>query len=177
MIHLGKRLELFYLSFVPPIITFALAIFFMAAKHIDGLDRVMPILPAIPIFYWGLAQARDMPYWFVFILGVVIDAISGLPLGLTSLTYIFMLLVLRSQRKYIHKEGFVLKLGFFALTLAVTDLVNWGMLSLYYSQFQPGGASMIQWFLTVCCYPLLHKWFDHIHEQLMSRRWRILHGH
>src|ERR1700722_13163714 len=105
MIEPSKRFELFFLSALPALITAALAVFFLASKHIAGLSHFMPLLPLIPVFYWGMAHAREMPYWFVFPLGLMQDAVTGLPLGLSSLLYIFFLLLLHAQRKYIHKEG------------------------------------------------------------------------
>jgi rod shape-determining protein MreD len=176
MFHPGKRFELFWLASLPSLITLLFALFFMSAKHIGGLDRFMPVLPLIPVFYWGMVRTRDIPYWFLFTLGVVIDAVSGLPLGMTALTYLFFLIALHTQRKYIHKEGFVIKLGFFAIILATADLFNWLALCAFYSRFEPVGAVFIQWLLTVCCYPFLHKGFDGIYHYTQSRRWQISHG-
>ena len=177
MIHASKRMELFFLAMLPAIITTLLTIFSVASKHITGLDRFMPILALIPVFYWGMAQTRDMPYWFLFVLGILIDSVTGLPLGSTSLEYMLFLILLQSQRKYIHKEGFVIKWGFFAGLLAAASLFNWASLSFFYSHMQIVLPVLIQWLLTVCCYPVLHKFFDGIYEHIHSRRWQILHGH
>jgi len=176
MIQPSKRLELFFLASLPALITLALTIFFLASKHVGGLNRFMPFLPLIPIFYWGMAQARDMPYWFVFALGMMMDAVMGLPLGLSSLLLIFFLVMLRAQRKYIHKEGFVIKWGYFAALMAAMSALNWIMLAFFTGRSPSFGPAFIQWFLTVCCYPLLHKGFDGLFEYIHSRRWQILHG-
>src|SRR4051812_36744897 len=133
MISASRRLELFFLSSLPAVITSLLAILFLVAKHLGGLNHFMPVLPLIPIFYWGMMQARDMPYIFVFAVGLVMDAVTGLPLGLSSLLFVFFLGMLHAQRKYIHKEGFVIKWGYFAALLAVTGSLNWIILSLYRS--------------------------------------------
>jgi hypothetical protein len=36
--------------------------------------------------------------------------------------------------------------------------------------------AFLQWLLTVCCYPILHKLFDGLSEYISERRWQILHG-
>ena len=176
MIPSSKRIELAFLAILPAFITFVLAIIFMSAKHIRGMDHFMPVLPVIPIFYWGIAQARDMSYIFVFLLGIMMDAVSGLPLGITSLTFLLFMIVIHTQRKYIHKEGFVIKWFFFAGILVVIYVFNWMLLTFFYSHAQTVGPAFIQWFLTVCCYPFLHKGFDGVYEYIHSRRWQILHG-
>lgn len=176
MIQPGKRLELLFLGSLPAILTALLTLFYLTSKHISGLNHFMPSLPLIPIFYWGMMQARDMPYWFVFATGLVMDAVMGLPLGLTSLLYIFFLLMVHAQRKYFHKEGFVIKWGYFAVMIAVASIANWVLLSFFIQHSEPLLPALVQWFLTLCVYPVMHKSFDGLYEYIHSRRWQILHG-
>lgn len=176
MIQPSKRLELLFLASLPALITFLLMIFYLASKHVDGLDHFMPLLPIIPVFYWGMTQTRDMPFWFVFGLGLVMDAVMGQPLGLTSLIFIFFLIMLHAQRKYFHKEGFVIKWGYFALLLAVTSIMNWVLLSFFITHSYPFVPAFLQWLMTLCCYPFMHKGFDGLHDYIYSRRWQIMHG-
>ncbi len=176
MIPAARRLELLFLAALPGLIATALAIFSLSCKHISGLSHFMPALPLIPIFYWGLTHSRDMPYWFVFALGLVTDAVTGLNLGLSSLLYMLFLKLLHMQRRYIHKEGFIVKWMYFAALLAVTDFLG----GIAQSFFSPGsvhfGPAFLQWLLTVCFYPVLHKAFDGLDDYIHSRRWQILHG-
>jgi len=176
MIQPSKRLELFFLGSLPAIITTLLTLIYLASKHISGLNHFMPALPIIPIFYWGMMQARDMPYWFVFSVGLLLDAVMGIPLGLTSLLLIFFLLLVHAQRKYFHKEGFVIKWGYFAILLATVSAANWVLLSFFILHSEPLLPAAIQWFLTMCLYPIMHKSFDMLYDYIHSRRWQILHG-
>ena len=176
MIQPSRRLELLFLSSLPALITAFLTLCFLAAKHVSGLNHFMPLLPILPIFYWGITQARDMPYWFVFIIGLVMDAVMGLPLGLTSLLFIIFLLMVHTQRKYFHKEGFVIIWGYFALLLGIATIANWIVLSFFIQHSEPLVPALIQWFLTLCLYPLMHKSFEALYEYIHSRRWQILHG-
>jgi rod shape-determining protein MreD len=176
MVPPAQRVELYFWSFFPGIVTLLFAFFFLASKHVSGLNHVMPLLPSIPVFYWGMLHAREMPYWFVFALGLMMDAVMGLPLGLTSLMYIAFLLLLHAQRKYIHREGFVVKWGYFAILLAAIGSLNWFTLTLFYGPPSGLGMAFVQWLLTVCCYPVLHRAFDIVYDFINMRRWNILHG-
>jgi len=177
MIPPSRRLQLLFLALIPALITLVLTIFFLSSKHVGGLSHFMPLLPLIPVFYWGMAQARDMPYWFVFLLGLLMDAVTGLPLGLSSLLYIAFLILLHSQRKYIYKEGFVMKWAFFAALLAAPNILSCLMLWLFYAYLPALTPVLLQWLLTVCCYPVMHKGFDRVFDYILSRRWQLLHGH
>ncbi len=176
MIHLSRRLELVFWGILPGLITLTLTILFLSAKHISGISQFMPLLPLIPIFYWGMTQASEMPYWFVFATGLVIDSVTGLPLGLSSLMYVFFLMLLQAQRKYFHKEGFVIKWAYFAALLGITGLLNWAVLSFFNSRLENLLPAIVQWFLTACCYPAFHKGFEGLHHYVHTRRWQILHG-
>jgi rod shape-determining protein MreD len=171
-----RKLELIFWTALPSLITLLLVIFYLAPKHIPGLSHFMPILPLIPVFYWGLMHAREMPFWFVFALGLIMDAVTGMPMGLTALLYVFFLAMLHAQRKYIHKEGFIIKWGYFAMLLAVTGAIHWLLMLFLNGQGQGVATAMIQWLLTVCCYPLFHRCFDMLYGHIHSRRWQLLHG-
>lgn len=175
MIGPGKKTRLVFLNALPGFITLVLAILSLSVKHLSGFNHFMPALAMIPIFYWGLMQRRHMPYGFVFLLGLLMDAMMGLPLGLSSLLYMVFLLLIRTQHKYIHKEGFVIKWGYFALLLGVVAIFNAAMLVVFHiaGNFQP---AFLQWLLTICCYPLLHQLFDRIQEYIQHRRWQLLHS-
>jgi hypothetical protein len=53
---------------------------------------------------------------------------------------------------------------------------GWALLSLIQDQGLPIGAALIQWLLTVCCYPVMHLAFVQVHTMISRKRWRIAHG-
>lgn len=172
-----KRLELVFWSFLPLAITCALVVFYVAPKHSAGLAHVMPQLYMIPIFYWGLLSLRGMPYLGVFLIGLMVDVLTGLPLGLTALLNLFFLLLVHTQRKYIIKEGFIGQWMYFSVLLLAIMGLNWVLLWLLQGWlFMFSMAALIQWLLTVCCYPIFHHIFDRLQGSVDRRRWRVLHG-
>lgn len=173
---LSKRLELWLLAALPALLTLLLAVFYIVPKHIGPLSDVMPLLPLMPVFYWGLHKARVMPFWFLFLLGLAMDAPTGMPLGWTSLLAMLFLLLLRSQRRYVHKEGFLVKWGYFAALLLVMQSLGWLLLSWSGGVAAPMLPALIQWALSVACYPPAHVAFDFLEEHIHDRRWHVLHG-
>lgn len=149
----------------------------LVPKYVDVLNQFMPLLPLVPIFYWGIHRAGEMPYWFVFTLGLFMDVISGVPLGLTSLLYMVFLGIAHTQYKYVHKEGFVIQWGYFAVLLLTFCGAQWLCMSLVVGQAQSLLPASIQWVLTAACYPLLQHICNRLQETIAERRWQILHGH
>ena len=176
MVPFSKRLELRFLAAIPSLLAVVLAILYLVPKYVAGLNNVMPLLPLIPVFFWGIMIARATPYWVVFAIGLVLDAAQGAPLGLSSLLYMLFLTLLNSQRRMMHKEGFLTKWGSLAVLFALISGINWLLLSWFNAHAMPVVPAVIQWGLTVAIYPVLHKAFDVLDQHMHTRKWQILHG-
>jgi hypothetical protein len=59
--------------------------------------------------------------------------------------------------------------------LIITGLM-WLCLSWYEAKAMPFISAMVQWVLTVACYPVAHKLLDLLEQHIHTRRWEILHG-
>ena len=46
--------------------------------------------PFILVFYWSLKKNESLGYGFIFIAGLFNDAVVGLPIGVSSLSYLFI---------------------------------------------------------------------------------------
>ncbi len=171
-----KRLELLLWLVTPAIITFIMFILCAIPKYIWGINYIMPVLPLIPVFYWGRTQTAEISYWFVFIIGLLTDVVSGLPLGMSALLYILFLLILHKQAKYMNNEGFVIIWGYFILLLAIISIIEWVLMSFSGNQSHAITAAVMQWLATTCCYPVFHKLFDYISDYIKQRRWILSHA-
>ncbi len=176
MAPLSQRLELFFLAALPALLTLVFMLIYLAPKHVESIRAIMPLLPLLPVFYWGMLHTRAIPYWFMFLIGLVMDAASGAPMGLTSLLYMLFLALVTMQRKMVHKEGFMIKWSYFSILLLALLVLNWLGLAWAYAKTPPVLSAMMQWALTAACYPLAHYAFDFIEQYIHDRRWKILHG-
>jgi rod shape-determining protein MreD len=170
-----KRLELLLWLVTPAVITFLMFILCAIPKYVWGINYIMPVLPLIPVFYWGREQTPEITYWFVFIIGLLTDVVSGLPLGMSALLYILFLLILHKQAKYMHKEGFAIVWGYFILLLAIISMIEWVLMSFSANQTHAIPAAILQLLITASCYPLFHKMFDIISDHIKQRRWILSH--
>lgn len=170
-----KRIELILLALAPACLSLILFILSVVPSSIWGLNLFMPLLTLMPIFYWGRLQNNEMPYWFVFIIGVLTDAVSWQMLGLSSLLYLIFTSLLHSQSKYINKEGFIIVWGLFSVLTSGLAILQWLLISLLSHQVQSIIPALTQLLITIAIYPLFHRLFDVISEYIRQRRWIILH--
>ena len=55
-----------------------------------GLTYFSFDFPFILIFYWSLKKNESLGYGFIFIAGMINDVVIGLPIGISSLSYLFV---------------------------------------------------------------------------------------
>jgi rod shape-determining protein MreD len=169
------KTALTFWSVVPMIATLVLVVLYLVPKHAATFSNVMPMLHMTSVFYWGIINIRHMPYWFVFIIGMLVDAVTGLPLGISSMVYVFFVLFMRMQRKYVHKEGFLIHWAFFSALLMVIFGIKWLFITSLGTTAHALLPLFIQWLITVCCYPFASKIFDVLQAFVSSRRLTLLH--
>lgn len=175
MKSVSRSLELAFWSVLPGIVTLLCIFLYTAPKYI-GIAGIMPLMQLAAIYFWGIHRPREVPYWFLFLSGILTDALQGTPLGVSSILYILFLLILLSQLKHVYKEGFILKWVFFAVLLLVIMGIQWVCMLVVTSQFYPLSAPLVQWLVTVGLYPLLHVCFTRLASAAAHRRWKLQHA-
>ena len=77
------------LSLVPIFILFYLSLS-ETDTYFKNFDFISFNLSYILIFYWIVRSPHMLGYGFIFLAGVINDVVLGLPIGITSLTYLIM---------------------------------------------------------------------------------------
>lgn len=136
--------------------------------HIAGFSKLIPLFDLMAVFYFAVFR-NDFRIWFIFILGIWNDALSGNLLGITSLCYIILikLFALLNDRMMV-KESFLQVwkqfIGFCFLFLAL----KWMILSISdnssYSLITPA----VQLGLSSLFYVLMHRFFDYLTKKLLG---------
>lgn len=173
---MSRRIELWFWAILPAILTLVLMLAGLSLRHLSGVGYFTPLFALICIFYWGLSYGRSMPYWFLFFLGLFTDVLMGMPLGLSSLLYMVFLALLQMQHKYIYKESFFVYWGYFAAMSAGFCIMRWVGLSFFNGRAEGVLYPLLQWMMTACFYPLLHKIFVLLYKPMQIRRWQLSHA-
>ena len=86
------------------------------------------------IYYWAIYRPTLMPAWLVFIAGILLDLLSGVPVGLNTIVFMLIQWSVRDQRRFLMGQNFLMIwIGFVVLSVmagllqwAMFGLVNWG---------------------------------------------------
>lgn len=161
-----RRLSIAGEKLIPGALTFFLLLLGAIPKRFLLIADFAPLLGVIGIYYWGLFKPRLMPYWLVFLFGLLQDVLFNLPLGLSPLLLLLLRLTVASQRRAFTRETFLTLWFGFAVLSTAFSVAAWVMVSLWDGVAMPFEAPLLQWLVTVICYPPLHRFFNAIYTRI-----------
>lgn len=166
MFDYQQKIDHFARMLVPGLCTLLLLLLSLAPIGLSGFALFPIDVCLISIYYWAIFRPSAMPFWFVFLLGVVRDALMGMPLGIASLVFILFRLAVLSQQRYLVKETFWATWAGFALITVPTLLIQWLLASAFAKTLLPVQDVVMQWIFTFGLYPLLHIVFNALYRFL-----------
>lgn len=166
MVDIGLKLEYFVRMTMPALATLMLFLLGLVPIGMAGTGDFPPDICLISIYYWTIFRANAIPFWFVFLLGILRDSLFGVALGMSSLIFIFFRLLILSQQRYLIKETFWAMWVGFGLVIIPTLFIQWLMVSAYIKSLLPPMPTLMQWVFTFGLYPLLHLLFNAIYRFL-----------
>lgn len=131
-------------------------------------DRPLPplMISWAYIYYWSVFQPDRLSYFTLLIAGLIQDIVIGLPLGVSSLCFMLLrLLVLQWRRRISLLHFFAIWIGFglVATVMAISMAALAGMALKYFSAelfLQAGYGAALAWLV----YPLIHVLCNRIYS-------------
>lgn len=128
--------------------------------------EVRPHFLLAAVFYWAVYRPTLLPPWYIFILGLIMDTLSDLPLGMNALILVVVHWVVRSQRLYLMGQTFFgLWMGF-AVTAFLCASAQWCLFALVTRTIVPAGPSLAGAGMTILLFPLISLLLIAIHRLL-----------
>ena len=88
--------------------------------------------PFILIFYWSLKKNDSLSYGFIFIAGLFNDAVIGLPIGLSSLSYLLVCGFAAYLRNITLRPDLFKDWLFFLMTICVTNSLIYFLIVVFF---------------------------------------------
>lgn len=153
-----------WMKAVPMTITVIFVLLPAIPQTLISSSHIIPLFPLMSVYYWTMFSPRLMNYTFLFILGLVQDILLSLPLGGSSLIFMLFRMLIVSQQRMFGKETFWGLWLWFAVMSALAFGGYWGVISFAAGSPMPLKESVVQWLLTIVCYPLVHGFFTRIYR-------------
>jgi len=150
------------------LIVILLVIINIANIKIPGVSHLIPLFDLMAIFYFTIFK-NIFSIWFVFLLGIWGDSLSGSPLGLTSICYILLgKFFLTINSKMFIRENFQQIWKQFIIFCFLFLLMKWTILSIFNGYPHSIISPITQLILSSILYVIMHRFFDYLTNRLIE---------
>lgn len=150
-----SKLDAWARQLTPFGLTVLLLLIGIVPLHVPGFGSVAPVLPLIAIHHWALYRPQLMPVAAVFVIGLLHDALTGAPIGVSAAVFVIVYGVVNTQRRFFFGKSFAIVWLGFGLVSAGAFVATWVLVSVFYGVLIQPQALFFQALLTLGCFPLL----------------------
>lgn len=151
---------------VPALLTLLIALLSATPVHVFGAGDVTPAFTLISVFYWCVYSPGALPYTFLFVLGLLQDALGGMPLGVSSFLFVLFAYIIDSQRRLMGRAVFGTVWGTCVLLTGIAAIAQWGIMCMVAGKIFDYYVPFTRWLATCASYPLLHLLLTHIYKRI-----------
>ena len=133
MIKIEKRNYLFKIyTWIPIIILYTSVLNEFDLNYLN-IDYFSFNFPFLLIFYFALKEYNKFDYSLVFIAGLINDTVVGLPLGISSLSYILISIFASYLRNITIRPHLIKDWFYFLFVISLINSINYSILFLFFS--------------------------------------------
>jgi rod shape-determining protein MreD len=161
---LRRRLDIAARHAFPASCTLLLMLLTLTPLGIADQAVLLPAVTLACVYFWSLFRPAAMSPPVVFAIGLILDLLGYLPIGVGVLTLLIVHGVAVRLRQVLTQQGFVavwLVFGGFAVCVA---LLSWALTSVLTFRLLPIGPALFQAVLTAALYPALAVLFVRAHR-------------
>ena len=133
MIKFEKKNYLYKVYTWLPIIILFISVLNEFDLNYLNLDYFSFNFPFILIFFFTLKDFKNFDYLLVFFAGLINDTVVGLPLGISSLSYILICIATSYFRNITIRPNQIKDWFYFLFILSLLNSINFSILTLFFS--------------------------------------------
>ncbi len=133
MIRFQKKNLLYKIYTWLPILALFISVFNEFDLNYLNIDYFSFNFPFILIFYFALKAYQRFDYFLVFLAGLINDTVVGLPLGLSSLSYILICIFATYLRNITISPNLIKDWFYFLFIISLINSINYSVLFLFFS--------------------------------------------
>lgn len=144
-------------KFIPFLLTLFLVLIDFVPTHLPLSHFLRPDLALICVYFWLLYRLDLFGVVSVLLLGVVVDSLSGVPLGTNICVFMLVYLLTMMISSYVNTKPFMISWLIFALIAFVAFLFKWILFCVYYRVILELPNILTTYIVTVLIYPLIAR--------------------
>ena len=133
MIRFQKKILLYKIYTWLPILVLFISVFNEFDFNYLNIDYFSFNFPFILIFYFALKAYQRFDYFLVFLAGLFNDTVVGLPLGISSMSYILICIFATYLRNITISPNLIKDWFYFLFIISLINSINFSVLFLFFS--------------------------------------------
>ena len=133
MIRFQKKNLLYKVYTWLPILALFISVFNEFDLNYLNIDYFSFNFPFILIFYFALKAYQRFDYFLVFLAGIFNDTVVGLPLGISSMSYILICIFATYLRNITISPNLIKDWFYFLFIISLINSINFSVLFLFFS--------------------------------------------
>ncbi len=123
-------------------------------------------LTLIAIYYWSIYRPTLLPEWLMFVVGIMLDLLSGMPVGINAFIFIVLRWSISRQRLFLTAQPFVMVWCGFLLANISYGLMSWALFGLAHFHWTPLQPVWVSIALGVGLFPFVNMLLHLTHKIL-----------
>ncbi len=150
---LGRRLDMAWRHAFPGVTSLFLMLLSIAHFGLWGQAALLPTVALTCVWFWSLFRPAAMAPPIVFAIGLMLDLLGFLPLGVGAVTMLTTYGIAQRLRRFLSRQGFTVVWLIFITVACGIAAMNWALVSLLTFSFEPAGPVFFQAGLAAAMYP------------------------
>ncbi|MFW5679145.1 MAG: rod shape-determining protein MreD [Pseudomonadota bacterium] len=162
-LHLQQRLR-----HTVPFLLGVFAVFVdLAPRPAAAGGGIGPFFTLVVVYFWCVYRPDLMSHAAVFVIGLLHDLMSGLPLGCTALAFVLGRAALIARHRFFHAKSFTVIWGLFVLLVAGVEVTRFAIASVVIGGAVDPTPLVVQSILTVALYPAVSWALVRVHGHVV----------
>lgn len=151
---LAQRIDGWARTLSPFAICLLLILVSVAPLRVPVLATASPLLPLMAVYHFGLFRPSLLPHWLVLAFGLLIDLLSGSPVGVNAVVLLMVRHFVEANQRFLVDKPFAVIWFGYALASAGAVAGTWALTCfLFWLPIDPRPA-IFQYLIALALYPL-----------------------
>jgi len=151
----GRRLDIAWRHAFPVTTSVLLMLLSLAHFGLWGQAALLPTVALTCVWFWSLFRPTAMAPPVVFLIGLLLDLLGFLPLGVGELTMLTTHGIAQRLRGFVSRQGFTVVWLLVTTVACGIAVMNWALDSLLTFSLVPPGPVLFQAGLAAAMYPVV----------------------
>ena len=155
LLTLGRRLDIAWRYAFPGTTSLFLMLLCLAPFGLWSQAALLPVVALTCVWFWSLFRPAAMAPPIVFLLGLLLDLLGFLPLGVGEVTMLITHGLAQRMRRFLSRQGFAVVWLIFTTVACGIAALNWALVSLLTFSLISPRVVVFQGVLAAALYPVV----------------------